>query len=147
MKELGDRTKPYGGYSIVFSGDFCQLEPTKTPSNNLLFSRHSSELWDSSINSIIKLDNERWFKEDPQYGIMLKKMWQKDLSIQQRKRINTKVVNKTTFKLPPKFEGDVCYACPTNKERNAISAANFRNHILATHPSFDSMQSPRNTQL
>ena len=142
MKELGDRTKPYGGYSIVFSGDFRQLEPTKTSSNNLLFSRHSSQLWDSSINSIIILDNEHRFKEDPQYGIMLKNMWQKDLSIQQRKRINTKVVNKTTFKLPPKFEGDVCYACPTNKERNAISAGNCRKHILATHPSFDSIQSP-----
>ena len=58
MKELGDRTKPFRGYSIVFSGDFRQLEPTKTPSNNLLFSRHSSQLWDSSINSIIILDNE-----------------------------------------------------------------------------------------
>ena len=81
MKELGDRTKPYGGYSIVFSGNFRQLEPTKTPSNKLLFSRHSSQLWDNSINSIIILDNEHRFREDPQYGIMLKNMWQKDLSI------------------------------------------------------------------
>jgi hypothetical protein len=27
LKEIGNRAKPFGGYSIIFSGDFCQLEP------------------------------------------------------------------------------------------------------------------------
>ena len=32
------------------------------------------------------------------------------------------------------MQGDACYACPTNKERNAIQAAIFQKHIQATHP-------------
>jgi len=32
------------------------------------------------------------------------------------------------------LQGDTCYACPTNKERNAIQAAIFQKHIQATHP-------------
>jgi hypothetical protein len=32
------------------------------------------------------------------------------------------------------LQGDACYACPTNKERNAIQAAIFQKHIQATHP-------------
>jgi hypothetical protein len=32
------------------------------------------------------------------------------------------------------LQGDACYACPTNKERNAIQAAIFQKHIEATHP-------------
>ncbi len=27
LKEIGNRAKLFGGYSIIFSGDFCQLEP------------------------------------------------------------------------------------------------------------------------
>ena len=32
------------------------------------------------------------------------------------------------------MQGDACYACPTNKERNSIQAAIFQKHIQATHP-------------
>ena len=32
------------------------------------------------------------------------------------------------------MQGDACYACPTNKERNAIQAAIFQKHIQETHP-------------
>ena len=32
------------------------------------------------------------------------------------------------------MQGDACYACLTNKERNSIQAAIFQKHIQATHP-------------
>ena len=38
--------------------------------------------------------------------------------------------------------GDFCYACPTNKERNAIHAAIFQKHITAIHPSITSNEIP-----
>ena len=31
------------------------------------------------------------------------------------------------------YKGEACYACPTNKERNSIQKAIFRQHIQATH--------------
>jgi hypothetical protein len=39
-------------------------------------------------------------------------------------------------------KGEVCYACPTNKERNSIHAASFKNHIEATHPKIHSIETP-----
>jgi hypothetical protein len=45
------------------------------------------------------------------------------------------------------LQGDICYACPTNNERNSIQASIFKKHIfkkhiLATHPSINSNMNP-----
>ncbi len=40
------------------------------------------------------------------------------------------------------FQGDACYACPTNKEQNSIHAAIFKKHIQATHPNVTSNEMP-----
>ena len=37
---------------------------------------------------------------------------------------------------------DGCYACPTNRERNAIHAAIFKQHVHTTHPSIDDDKMP-----
>ena len=142
LKEMRDRAKPFGGISIVFAGDFRQLEPSGSSENNLLFSRQSSNLWNDSINVIIILNNEHRYKDDPRYGQIMKKMWQCDLSKRHRKLFNTRIVGRNGLKLPSTFEGDACYACPSNRERNAISAGNFRRHVLNTHPTFVSQVLP-----
>ena len=46
----------------------------------------------TKINAIIILDNDHRFKEDPEYGCMLKRMWEGDLDVEDRKRINTRVI-------------------------------------------------------
>ena len=142
LKEMRDRTKPFGGISVIFAGDFRQLEPSATSENNLLFSRLSSNLWNNSIKVIIILNNEHRYKDDPEYGRIMKRMWNNDLSKKDRKLFNTRVVGNNNLKLPSTFEGDACYACPSNRERNAISAGNFEMHILNTHPPFDSLEAP-----
>ena len=48
------------------------------------------------------------------------------------------------MKLPSSFEGDVCYACPTNVERNCISATSFMKHFICMHPSVQSDEFPQN---
>jgi hypothetical protein len=40
------------------------------------------------------------------------------------------------------LQGDTCYACLTNNERNSIQASIFKKHILATHPSINSNLNP-----
>jgi hypothetical protein len=47
-----------------------------------LFSSKSSQEWDSNINAIIILDDEHHFKEDAEYGKMLKRMWEGDLTLE-----------------------------------------------------------------
>ena len=46
------------------------------------------------------------------------------------------------------MQGDACYACPTNKERNSIHAAIFQKHIQETHTNVtcDEMP-PEHTQI
>jgi hypothetical protein len=84
LMQVGNRTKSFGGFSIIFAGDFRQLEPICSTESELLFSRKSSQKWDSNINAIIILDNEHSFKEDVEYGKMLKRMWEGDLTLEDK---------------------------------------------------------------
>jgi hypothetical protein len=68
LKEIGNRAKPFGKFSIIFAGDICQLEPVGSTEFDLMFSSLSSKHWDNCINAIIVLDNFHHFKEDLEYG-------------------------------------------------------------------------------
>ncbi len=106
LKDIGNRNQPFGGISIIFSGDFRQLKPVGSNNKELLFSSKSSGHWDNCINVIIILDNDHCFKDDPLYGQMLKRMWNGELSIEDRKRINTRVIGYDGLKIPDKLEGE-----------------------------------------
>ena len=65
-------------------------------------------------------------------------MWDNDLPRKLRILLNTTRLVGNKLKLPKEFPKghDVSYAAPYNKDRNTISAGNFRRHIIATHPPF-----------
>ena len=69
---MGDITKPFGGYSIVFSGDFCQLEGGVK--NKLLYSSESSNLWSDSVKTVIILDSNNCFNKDQYWSNNIKKV-------------------------------------------------------------------------
>jgi hypothetical protein len=54
---------------------------------------------------VIILNNEHHFKEDQEYGQMLTRMWSGDLSKEDRKNINTRVIGYKGLKLPATSEG------------------------------------------
>jgi hypothetical protein len=64
LTQVRNRTKSFGGFLIIFAGDFCQIEPICSKESELLFSSKSSQEWDSDINAIIILYNKHHFKED-----------------------------------------------------------------------------------
>jgi Fe-S cluster biosynthesis and repair protein YggX len=76
------------------------LEPVGAKNTELLFSSLSSQHWENCINTVIILDNEHRFKEDPENGQMLKRMWSGDLTKEDRKRINTRVLGTNGLELP-----------------------------------------------
>ena len=100
LTQVGNRTKSFGGFSIIFAGDFHQLEPICSKESELFFSSKSTQQWDPNINVIIILDNEHHFIEDPEYGIMLKRMWEGDLTLEDIQRINTRVIGINGLELP-----------------------------------------------
>jgi hypothetical protein len=105
LREIGSRDKPFGGFSIIFAVDFRQLEPVGSTEFDLLFSSLSSRHWDNCFNAIIILDNDHRFKEDPEYGQMLKRMWNGDLITEDHKRINSGVIEYNGLQLPSNIEG------------------------------------------
>jgi hypothetical protein len=109
LKEIVNRSQPFGGFTIIFAGDFHQLEPIGAKDTELLFSSLSSQHWENCINAVITLDNEHRSKEDPEYGQMLKRMWSGDLSKEDRLKTNTRVLGTNGLELPPKFEGKQIY--------------------------------------
>ena len=105
LTQVGNRTKLFGGFSIIFEGDLHQLEPICCTESELLFSSKSSQEWDSNINAIIILENEHRFKEDVEYGKMLKRMWEGDLTLEDKQRINTRVIGHNGLELPSMLQG------------------------------------------
>ena len=76
----GDRMKPFGGYSIIFAGDFRQLEPIGAKPEQLLFAKETSHAWCDLLNAVVILESHHRFKEDPEYRELLQRMWAGDLS-------------------------------------------------------------------
>jgi hypothetical protein len=115
LKDIGNRTHIFGGFSIIFSGDFRQLEPVCSNKKELLFSTLSSGVWENNINVVIILNNEHRFKDDPRYGQMPKRMWTGDLSKEDCQVINSRVIGYNGLQLPPVFKGkrfeNILYQC------------------------------------
>jgi hypothetical protein len=63
LEGIGNRVKPFGGFSIIFAGDFHQLEPAGSMEFDLMFSSLSSKHWDNCIDAINILDNVHCFKK------------------------------------------------------------------------------------
>ena len=57
LKEIGNQSLPFGGFTIIFAGDFRQLEPVGGKDTELLFSSLSSQHWENCIDAVIILDN------------------------------------------------------------------------------------------
>ena len=117
----------FGGYSIIFCGDFRQIPPVKAKESQLLYS--NSSLWESSINVAIMLNNSHRFMDDPEYGDILKRMWEGKFTQKDCNAINERLIG-TKVQLPnTENDDDISYACWKNSERVSIHACTFQNHI------------------
>ena len=129
-----DTSKPFGGVSIIFSGDFHQLQPVMGTNSDILYSSSPNALWwRNTINAAVFLQSNHRFKEDKPYGDFLDRMRRGETTEEDIEEfINSRVVDGDSVCVPEHPE--LCYATATNKMRNAITAATFKAHIEATHP-------------
>ena len=130
----GDRTKPFGGFNIVFCGDFQQLRPVSVPDDEILWHPAAGGFFEKFINCAIVLDGMHRFSDDIGYGHILKRLCEGSLTQEDIDVLNSRVLGANGVKLPKSLPGDTCYATPTNKERNSISAGMFDQHVRETHP-------------
>ena len=73
---------------------------------------------------------------------MLKRLCAGELTEEDIEWINTRVIGRNGLKLPKRLEGNACYACYKNMERNSITAGIFDQHLKDTHPPADSKELP-----
>jgi len=110
----------------------------------MLYSRESQRKFEDSLNGIIILDNAHRFKDDPWYGGLMKRFWKNDLTTDERNTLNSQEVDGEKVVLPDVLSStkDWSYACPYNKERNAISSGIFKRHVEMTHPKITDEELP-----
>lgn len=118
----------FGGYSIIFSGDFHQIPAVRATEKDFLYNGHC--LWERAINVAIILTNSHRFKDDPEYGEILMRIWKGNLNNEDRNTINKRLVGLNGLKMPDVTnESDIAYACPKNDERVLVQAEVFQKHI------------------
>ncbi len=133
----------FGGYSIIFCGDFRQIPPVKARESQLLYS--NSSLWENSINVAIILNNSHRFKDDPEYGRIIKRMWDGSFTKEDCSAISERLISQQVWLPEIQQDADFAYACWKNSERVSIHASVFQNHIK-DFPSVDSSDpSPKHT--
>ena len=121
-------TMIFGGYSIIFCGDFHQIPPVKVPQSEFLYSNRG--LWENAINVAIVLENSHRFKEDPEYGQILMRIWRGELTEDDREAINSRLVGIRGISLPEiSTHSDIVYSCPRNVQRDLIHTELFQKHI------------------
>jgi hypothetical protein len=108
----------YGGLSIVFSGDFRQLEPVgagKKP----VYEEDCPEFkrW---VNCFIQLNGMHRFKHDPEWGKILLRFRDGTVTLEDIEKVNERVVDNNG-ELPD----DIKYATFFNRDRDAINTALF----------------------
>jgi len=130
----------FGGYHIIFSGDFRQIPPVCAGDEQLLYKNPG--LWENSINVAIILKNSHRFKNDPEYGEIMMRMWKGTYSEEDINKINERLIGRTQLPIPETNPyTDITYACWSNMDRNAVHAASFMDHIR-NFPSVDSDELP-----
>ena len=121
-------TMIFGGYSIIFCGDFRQIPPVKVAQSDLLYSNRG--MWENAINVAIVLENSHRFNQDPEYGRILMRIWKGELTEEDRAAINSRLVGVRGIKLPEiSTNSDIAYSCPKNVQRDLIHTELFQKHI------------------
>jgi hypothetical protein len=110
LQNLTGRRKIFGGISIIYTGDFRQLNPICKEGEVLYSGSASATAWEQARNCAIFLDNSHRFKEDPE------RMRMGEDTMADREEINKCVINPKNGSILPSDDPDIAYACGTNKQ-------------------------------
>jgi hypothetical protein len=115
---------PYGGLHIIFAGDMRQLEPVGTGKKGQgkkpVYTEDCPEFKDW-MNCFIELHGMHRFKDDTEWGNLLSRFRDGEVTMTDIDTINECVVNPQT-RLPK----DIKYATYFNRDRDSINVALFQ---------------------
>ena len=125
-----NQTKPFGGINIVFSGDMRQLEPVGE--NKKPVYEQECPIFKNSINCFIELKGLHRFKQDLEWGKLLYRFRNGEVTEEDIDTINNQVVHTNT-ELP----SNIKYATYYNRDRDAINTALFETCCIEQKKNFD----------
>ena len=126
MRLLKKCTQLYGKCHIIFAGDFHQLQPI---GGTALFAADTVQF--GAINKAIFLNITWRYKDDPEFGDIMRRFRNGHVTEQDIDRLNSRYIENDNVNLPPVNE--MRFACSNNQERNAISNYVFLKHLEKTH--------------
>ena len=115
---------PYGGQNIVFAGDLRQLEPVGAGKQPVY--KDTCVEFQDWVNCYIELDGLHRFKEDKEWGLLLRRFRNGGATAADIDKINRRVApaTKCVHYDDPKSTG-LRYATFRNRDRDAINTALF----------------------
>ena len=113
----------YGGLSVIFSGDFRQLEPVGYSQQPIY--KDPCPQFNDWINCFIELQGMHRFKDDLEWGFLLRRFRDGQATDEDINIINSRVVTATDD-LPH----NIRYATYFNRDRDAINAALFEQRCM-----------------
>ena len=134
----------YGGLHVIFTGDFSQLEPV---GGDPLYHQPNFAPWHDWINCYIELTGEHRFRNDPEFGRVLKRIREGRPTPEDIAYLNTRIINGDHPHAPTMADvpNNVAYAVYRNVDRTAINNGIFAEHIKQTHSSIASTAPPNHT--
>jgi hypothetical protein len=118
----------YGSVPIVFSGDFSQLEPVGAWP---IYRLKDAPLWNNAVNMFLEMKGMHRFKHDKDWGNILTRMRDGELTEPDKAVINARVVAKEDE--AAMLNQELQYATHRNCDRNAINAGLFLKHLEKYH--------------
>ena len=126
LRYLGDNQfRNYGGFHIVFAGDFRQLEPIGNP----IYECDCPEFTDF-VNCYIELKGMHRFADDPEWGERLAEFRDGRPSEETIRCINESRVVQDPSQIPPGIQVATYY----NRNRDAINTATFETFCEGSDP-------------
>lgn len=117
----------YGGIHVVFCGDFRQLEPVGA-NKKPIYSDNVPEFRDW-INCYIELQGMWRFRCDLEWGRLLRRIREGEVTTEDINTINTHICKKNSV------PAEIRYACYHNRDRDAINTAIFEERLKASYAS------------
>ena len=118
----------YGKHAICFLGDFCQLEAI---GGDCIYKNRNGIYWEQALNCMVELKGTHRFNGCDDMKTIMPNMRDGALSAEERKILNSRVINGNGVKKPNALETK--FATFHNDKRAGINATVFRNYLRTYH--------------
>jgi ATP:corrinoid adenosyltransferase len=134
----------FGNLHVIFTGDFCQLEPV---TGHPLYYETNFAIWHDWVNCFIELTGQHRFKKDPSFGAIMNRIHNGCPTTADIALLNSRVLNGTHPASPKEQDlpDDVSYAVYRNADKSAINNGVFAEHLKKTHSTNPSAPIPVHT--